>query len=219
MKADLHIHSHFSPDAISRPDSILSAAVERGLDYIAITDHNTAAGWGAFAEIAHRYPVGVIFGQEMKVYKDELVAGELLCLFLSQPVTGHTVSEILAQVRAQNGLVSIAHPFSERRHEFRAYDQIDNWRDLAVEARNGRSYRAEDNTMAADLARRLNSPITAGSDAHTPFEVGTVYVEFSGRSDHDLLRAIKNRDVQAGGRPSSMFFTVVSGLGRLGIHI
>ena len=219
MKADLHIHSHFSPDAISRPESILAAAADHGIGWVAITDHNSAAGWTVFAEIAHRYPVGVIFGQEMKIVKEGRVGGELLCLFLSRPVTGRTVRDVLTQVRSQGGLASIAHPFSERRHEFRAFDQIDNWSDLAVEVRNGRSYHQEDNKMAADMAERINAPMTAGSDAHTPFEVGSVYLEFSGRSADDLHAAIRHRDVEVGGRPSSMFFTIVSGLGRLGLTI
>ncbi|MBN1542792.1 PHP domain-containing protein [candidate division KSB1 bacterium] len=219
MKADLHLHSCFSPDAISRPDSILSAAADHGIGWVAITDHNTAAGWRAFTGIAHRYPVGVIFGQEVQVYKDGRIAGELLCLFLSRPVKGRSVSKVLAEVRAQKGLVSIAHPFSERRHEFRAYDQIDSWQDLAFEVRNGRSYNNQENRMAEEMANRLDTPITAGSDAHTPFEIGTVYVEFSGKSAGDLLQAIRSRDVQVGGKPSSMFFTVISGLGRLGLSL
>ena len=40
MKADLHIHSNYSFDAISKPESILEAAAERHIDIIAITDHN-----------------------------------------------------------------------------------------------------------------------------------------------------------------------------------
>ena len=111
-KADLHIHSLFSPDAIARPESILRAAAERGIGMIAITDHDTTAAWRHFAALERRYPVEVIYGQEVRLFRNSRTVGELLCLFLEQPVRGHSVGEVLDEVRAQDGLVSIAHPVS-----------------------------------------------------------------------------------------------------------
>ena len=219
MKADLHIHSIHSPDAIARPRSILAAAADRGIGIIAITDHDTAAGWRDFAALAQRYPVAVVPGQEMRVYRDREVVGELLCLFLEKPVAGRTVNEILDQVRAQGGMVSIAHPFSERRVEFRAFDEITTWAGVAIEVLNGRSYKPRDNEMARNLARRLGLPMTAGSDAHTPFEIGNAYVEFSGSCPDALKKALINGDVEIKGRPSSILFSLLSGFGRLGVTV
>jgi len=126
---------------------------------------------------------------------------------------------VIREVQAQGGLVSIAHPFSERRIEFRAFADIENWQNLAVEVMNGRSYKPRDNEMAKSLADRLKTPITAGSDAHTPFEVGNAYLEFDGKTTEDLLQAILNHDVKAKGKASSALFSLISGFGRIGLAV
>jgi len=219
MKADLHIHSNYSPDSIAKPESILAAAADRGIQLIAVTDHDTCDGWHAFEGLKNRYPVQIIYGQEIKIIKDESNAGELLCLFLKKFLKSTSVTDIVAEVASQNGVVSIAHPFSQRRTEFRGFCDIKVWNSLAIEVLNGRSYKQSDNEMARNLAHRLNCPITAGSDAHTPFEVGKCYLEFSGRTADDLKKAILNHQVQAVGNASSMLFSVLSGFGRFGLAI
>ena len=219
MKADLHIHSMYSGDSISKPTSIMSAAADRGIGMIAITDHDSTAAWAEFKDIERRYPVKVIYGQEVKVRQANRIVGELLCLFLQKPVEHETVPEVIRHVNAQGGLVSIAHPFSERRVEFRGYDEIKNWDNIAIEVMNGRSYNRRDNEMAKNLAERLSVPITAGSDAHTPYEVGNCYLEFSGNSAQQLLCAVKNRDVQTGGRASMMWLSLLSTFGHIGLAL
>lgn len=219
MKADLHIHSMFSGDSIAKPESILAAAADRGIGIIAITDHGTITGWNTFYQLKNKYPVNVIYGQEIKVYLENRVVGEILGLYLEKPVQSKDTVGVINEIRAQNGLISIAHPFSERRHEFLAYTEINNWNEIAIEILNGRTYNPRDNEMASNLAERLQTPITAGSDAHTPFEVGNVYLEFDGKTPADLKQAILNHDVKAYGRPSSVLFSIISGLGRLGLAI
>ena len=43
MKADLHLHTAASDGSLS-PEDMVKCAVEAGMDVIAITDHDTAAG-------------------------------------------------------------------------------------------------------------------------------------------------------------------------------
>ena len=167
--------------------------------------------------LSAKYPVQVVYGQEIKVYRERELVGELLGLFLTKPIKSKTAREVISEIKAQNGIVSIAHPFSERRVEFSAYTEITNWQNIAIEVRNGRSYKQRDNEMAAGLAERLAAPITAGSDAHTPFEIGNVYVEFDGHSANDLKNAILNKDVQAGGHSSNALYSLISGLRRIGL--
>jgi len=217
MKADLHIHSLHSDDAISKPETILQTAADRGIGIIAITDHDTTAGWQDFYTLSKNYPVQVVYGQEVKIYREQELVGELLGLFLNKPIISKTTAKVIAEIQSQNGIVSIAHPFSERRIEFNAYTEITNWQDIAIEVRNGRSYKQRDNEMAAGLAERLDAPITAGSDAHTPFEIGNVYLEFDGHSIKDLKSAILHKDVEAGGHSSNALYSLISGLGRIGL--
>ena len=49
MRIDLHTHSRAS-DGTQSPAELVRAAVEAGLDVLAITDHDTAEGWDEAAE-------------------------------------------------------------------------------------------------------------------------------------------------------------------------
>ena len=44
MKYDLHVHSRYSYDGILSPEEIVKIAIKKGLNGIAITDHNTIRG-------------------------------------------------------------------------------------------------------------------------------------------------------------------------------
>ena len=41
MKYDLHIHLKYSSDGVLDPEKIVKIAAKRGLNGVAITDHNT----------------------------------------------------------------------------------------------------------------------------------------------------------------------------------
>lgn len=49
MRIDLHTHSSYS-DGTDHPADLLGAAAAAGLDVVALTDHDTTAGWEAAAE-------------------------------------------------------------------------------------------------------------------------------------------------------------------------
>ena len=49
MKIDLHLHSHVSDGDLS-PAALVAAALSAGLNIIALTDHDTAAGVAAAKE-------------------------------------------------------------------------------------------------------------------------------------------------------------------------
>ncbi len=44
IKLDLHIHSQYSEDAIGSPKDIIKSLKKKGLQGMAITDHNTVEG-------------------------------------------------------------------------------------------------------------------------------------------------------------------------------
>ena len=44
LKLDLHIHSQYSEDAIGSPEEIIKSLQKKGLQGMAITDHNTVEG-------------------------------------------------------------------------------------------------------------------------------------------------------------------------------
>ena len=50
MKSDLHIHTNYS-DGVFSPEKVVDAAIDVGLDVIALTDHDNILSF----EIAQRY--------------------------------------------------------------------------------------------------------------------------------------------------------------------
>ncbi|GAB3363750.1 PHP domain-containing protein [Modestobacter lapidis] len=63
MRIDLHTHSSVS-DGTDTPAALLSAALAAGLDVVALTDHDTTAGWGP-AEAARPPGLTVVPGMEL----------------------------------------------------------------------------------------------------------------------------------------------------------
>lgn len=67
LSYDLHIHSCLSPcgDDESTPANIVGMAYVKGLDVIALTDHNTAQNCIAAKEVADAYGITLICGMEI----------------------------------------------------------------------------------------------------------------------------------------------------------
>lgn len=76
---DLHLHSCLSPcgDLDMTPGNIVGMAMIKGLDVIAVTDHNSCCNCGAAMEIGEAYGVTVIPGMELTTAEEVHV----LCLF------------------------------------------------------------------------------------------------------------------------------------------
>lgn len=72
IAADLHIHTALSPcgDLAMSPRAIVAAAVARGLDLIAITDHNTARMTEVVAREARRHGIAFLYGLELQTQED-----------------------------------------------------------------------------------------------------------------------------------------------------
>jgi len=64
VRIDLHTHSHRS-DGSDSPAQVVAAAAARGLDVIALTDHDTAEGWAEATAAADGSAVVVLSGMEI----------------------------------------------------------------------------------------------------------------------------------------------------------
>ena len=72
MILELHIHSRFSYDSLLSPEKIVKAAEKKGMDGIAITDHNTIEG-GLKAQSANKNgSIAVIVGSEVNTDAGDL---------------------------------------------------------------------------------------------------------------------------------------------------
>jgi predicted metal-dependent phosphoesterase TrpH len=203
IRVDLHNHTHYSPDSILSPRRFVREARRRGLNVVAVTDHNTIRGALAVRELSEK---AVIIGEEVKS-----ADGEILGLFLQEEVPkGLAASETIARIKEQGGLVGVPHPFDSLRSALSEdvmitlIDQID-----FIEALNARMVFSAHNDKARDFAATHALPVTAGSDAHSPWEVGRCYVEtppFEG--PRDFLAALHRGRLT--GRLSTPFVHLIS---------
>jgi 3',5'-nucleoside bisphosphate phosphatase len=78
-RAELHVHTVLSPCAAVEmiPPLIIQAALERGIDLIAITDHNSSANVRAVQQAAQGSALTVLPGMEVQT-REEV---HLLCIF------------------------------------------------------------------------------------------------------------------------------------------
>jgi hypothetical protein len=76
---DIHIHSVLSPcaDVLMTPNNIFNMASLKGLDIIAVTDHNTTKQLGVCHELSQSYDMLFIPGVEVTVKEDF----DVLCYF------------------------------------------------------------------------------------------------------------------------------------------
>jgi dephospho-CoA kinase len=171
LRIDLHLHTWGSWDSRSDPAEILARARRRGIERIAITDHNrlhVALEW------AQREPDRVIPGEEVKTAEGIDVIG----LYLTREIPkGTPMLETCAEIRAQGGIVYLPHPYAagkggSGRHAERLAEVAD-----VIEVFNARLLASGANARGQALAERTGRRWGAGSDAHTPGEVGNAYVE------------------------------------------
>jgi predicted metal-dependent phosphoesterase TrpH len=172
LRADLHTHTHYSRDSITSPETYVKRCLSKGINCVAVTEHNSIEGALAVRRIA---PFKVIVAEEVKTSE-----GELTGLFLKEEVPPHlTPEETIERIKAQGGLVSLPHPFDRVRREplrSRARERILSQLDI-IEVFNSRTTFQGDNDRARKLAEELGLPMGAGSDAHSPGEIGGAYVE------------------------------------------
>ncbi|MFD2654854.1 PHP domain-containing protein [Gracilibacillus thailandensis] len=67
MKADLHVHSHYS-DGSDSVEELIKQAVKANVTHMSIVDHDTVAGWPEVEEMGELYGVEVIPGVEISAY-------------------------------------------------------------------------------------------------------------------------------------------------------
>jgi predicted metal-dependent phosphoesterase TrpH len=188
---DLHSHTAWSKDCLTSFEHIIRLCGRRGVDRIAITDHNTAEGALALHKLA---PELIIVGEEVMTTQ-----GELLAYFVQESIpAGLTPDETIRRLREQGAIISVSHPFDRLRKG--AWDEADLLRIVdkidAVEVFNARCLFAEDNAKALRFAQAHGLAGTAGSDAHVGMEYGRAMVRlrpFDGAQT--FLEALREGDI------------------------
>jgi len=162
-------------------EQIIARCLEVGINCLAVADHNAIEGAIKLKEMA---PFPIIVSEEILTSN-----GEIIGMFLSQEIPSKlSAEETIAQIKAQGGLVCIPHPCDRLRFSvFRnqVFENIMPEVDI-IEVFNARSLVPGSSAKAWELAQKYGKLASAGSDAHTPSEIGNAYVEmpeFNGKDE------------------------------------
>lgn len=186
MKFDLHIHSCFSYDCISQPEDIIRVAKAKGLNGIAITDHNTITGALAVKKANSDPDFCVIVGAEIATDQ-----GDIIGLFLEREIESREALAVIKEIKAQGGLAVLPHPCRGHKLKEESIPSFD-----FVEIKNAHNYLDQDE-RAEVLAKKYEKPVLAGSDAHYLNEIGCGVTTIEGS---DLRQALEENKVSLGCR-------------------
>jgi len=107
LAGDLHAHTVHSDGAMSVPE-LASFAVTRGLDFVAVTDHNTVSHHASLPGISARYGVTLVPGQEVTTARGHAgVLGDTGWIDFRS-----SADSWLAAAERGGGLMSVNHPFA-----------------------------------------------------------------------------------------------------------
>ncbi|MBI4308069.1 MAG: PHP domain-containing protein [Chloroflexi bacterium] len=203
MLIDLHTHTNTqSWDSFLRPEDLVRRARRAGLDGICITEHDFFWPAESIARLAEAEGFLVLPGVELTTEE-----GHLLVFGLDRYVFGmHRASFVKKLVEEAHGAVIGAHPYRRRFLEDGAstdpfhynasvaracadplFQMVD-----AVEWWNGRGS-SRQNAFSQDVVRRLGLRAVAGSDAHSPEDIGACATYFERRIENlrDLIACLK----------------------------
>jgi len=200
IQADLHIHTTYSSDSTITPKTLVEQLVAHNFVKVAaVTDHDTTKGLSVTRQLASAYPdILIIPGVEISTPQ-----GDLLVLGTEETPPQPWTAEGVADFARDRDCVSVvAHPY----REYGMGDLARNYKVDAIEVLNGVSSPAA-NKLAQDLAKLMGLPGLAGSDAHQPSELYTVYTEVQASLDIDeILKALKKGLVAAHSNKRSIHF-------------
>ncbi len=192
MKIDLHVHTEFSKDSNTPLRRVVREAERKELDGIAVTDHDTVEGFKRIKDMDH--DLHIIPGIEITT--DE---GELLGLFVEKEIKKRCAEEVVDEVHRRGGLVIVPHPFDPFRG-FKSWKQLDF---DGIETFNSRNLLGAMNRKAENYAEEVGCMRSAGSDAHTAWEIGKAYVKADAENIDEFKKRFEEQDVEIHGIKSS----------------
>jgi hypothetical protein len=207
---DMHVHTSLS-DGITSVRRLISRAKKLGIG-LGISDHNEIRG----AEIAYRMNEVFVLpgievtcreGMHLLVYFPTLQHAKRFFdnhLLLnrtrqSSSFTNIGFIEVMDRAPQYFGFVVAAHPYCagwtgimKRKHrQLVTREWLDKFD--AIEVCNGSNLQKW-NAKSTDLAIALNKPMTGGSDAHTPHEVGSVLTCAKAATPAEFLAEVQKKN-------------------------
>ncbi len=198
MLFDLHTHSKYSIDALSKIETMLKICKKNNFG-LSITDHNNMSAYsqGNAKKLAKQMGVLLISGEEIRVLEKEnsnKCVGEVIVYCLQKEIVPTTFEKILDEVKKQDALLSCPHPFDWPRKNFSGFKE--HWKKFdSMEVYNARAYYAGLNKKSQfffnNVVKEKKIAALGVSDAHTPEEIGNGLTEINAINEEEFRREIK----------------------------
>ena len=194
LKFDLHVHTEGSPDGRTRIDDLPQIIRRKGLDGVAVTEHDRFNP-PTFDDVI------ILPGVEISS-----AAGHIIALGVRELIAANlSADETIHRIQEQGGIAIIPHPYDPV-CECVKIARLKNLPD-AVETMNADALSFTlSNWLARRDAHRFNLPEVGGSDSHIPESIGDCYtvVDSPTRNVADILASIREGKTHAGGHPTSL---------------
>jgi hypothetical protein len=187
MKIDFHVHTNRSIDAIPGPRQVIKDAKQKGLDGIAITDHNRFFSSSEARSLSREFDILVIPGIEggqIAVQKHWIATG------IERLSRRDCIDRILVSIREEAGLSIAPHP-----HTRLGYGDYPSLGFDAVESLNG----SEPNA-SCQVRNPTGLPEVGGSDAHALPMLGYTWTEVDADPTvESVLESVRKGRCRTGG--------------------
>jgi len=229
VRLDPHVHTVFSgrttiyplslimKESYNTPEGVYRAAKARGMDLVAITDHDQIEGALTIADrpdvIIGCEVTGVFPNDEVRVHLGVLGINEVQHREIQR--LRHDVRELMPYLKREEIFTTLNHVASRingpitARHIAALMPWVDG-----IEVINGSRLETQNRTAAA-LADACGKVPVAGSDSHSRRGIGRTWVEAPGtRNREEFLDALHAGRVKVDGRQGH-YFTMASDMLRL----
>ena len=193
IKADLHVHTTFSKDSLITPKELVYYAKKRGLNAVAVTDHNQLEG--AY-KIAKETDFLIIPGMEVSSADGHIVALNVKELI----PRGYSAAETVERIHRAGGVAIACHPYVKFKGCLK--EKVGSTFD-AIEVINARAFPFKNSVKKAEeTAERLKLSRVAGTDAHYGPQIGYGYtvIESEEASVDAIAKAIVEGNCQPFGQ-------------------
>ena len=219
VKIDMHVHTKYSGDSLIQPKDMIKWAIKKGLDGIAICDHNTLKAYKYLKTLIKDNDFIVIPAMEINTH-----IGEVIGLFIDNEIDlkDNNFFTIVDKIKENNGLVVVPHPFDLLRDDHLKMDlltdEIIEKKIDGIEILNSRIIFNRYVKKAKGFNKKYNLFETAGSDAHSKKEIGNAYTYIKDIDDKspDSIRKglLANKSVSQGKLSSPLVhvITVINNL-------
>jgi predicted metal-dependent phosphoesterase TrpH len=193
ISADLHVHSNYSKDSTITPKELVFYAKKRGLNAVAVTDHNQIEG---SCKIAKEVDFLVIPGMEVSSADGHIVALNIQDLI----PRGLSTRETVDLIHKAGGIAIAVHPYAWFKGSLNSH--VKDAKFDAVETLNASAFPFNScKKKAGEIAQKLNLPCVGGTDAHYGPTIGYAYSVIDSEPNVDAIaKAIVNGKCQPFGQ-------------------